>query len=531
MDRIIKIGSLPSDSGLWRANIVAKQLEHFEHKTEIILVNTLDKNNRNIPDFKPGTINNYTRELDIALLNNQIDIAVHDLSQVPTKLAEEIMQVAVLKRGNFNDILVLKTNEDFFANKTAKIATDSMRCESQWLHRYPHHTIVKLHGNTVKEKLLELKNNNWNGAIFSMSELKRMNLLPEEPFKLGWMVPAPAQGTVMISALKKNEDIVNSCKELNDKETEICTTIEREFLRALEEDLTSPIGALATVKEEELKFRGTIFSPDGKNKIEFSKEVPLNHTTDIAQFAAKLLLDKGAKKILRKIGDVQKEINVFSTKNLSLGQTSILNQNIGITMSDFITIHYNRIKPAIVKKNINNVIFTNQSAVESVLNSFDKSELDFSNIYCVGRRNKRLIERNIGKVTHVENSVEKLANYLIKNLKPKEVTFFCGNKEEDELTKILGKNNIQVKEIESYKMNFSPNIIDSKYKGILFFSPSAVESYITKNKADDQIAFCIGETTARKAKKYFKNISIAEMPTVESILKSVNELYKGIYNH
>jgi len=525
MDKIIRIGTQSSEIALWRANIVAKQLEHLEYKTEIINVDSLNNNDLDNSVFTHKNSNIFTKKLDTALFNNRIDIAVHDLAKVPTSLPEGIIQVAVLKRGNFNDVLVLKTNEDFFTNKIANIATDSLRCKSQWLYRYPNHNVTEITGS-IHERLQKLKESDLDGAIFSMSALKRLDLLPEEPFKLGWMVPAPAQGTVMISALKENIDIVDYCKELNDKETEICTTIEREFFHALDEDQTAPIGALATVKEEELKFRGTIFSPDGKSKIEFSKEVPVNHTTDIAQFAAKLLLERGAKKILRKVGNVDKEIQIFSTKNLSVTQKSMLLPNIGISMSDFITIQYNRLKPAIVKNTIENVVFTNRNAVDSILNSFSSTELDFTNIYCVGRRTKRFIEKNIGKVTQVENSEKKLVEFFENNLKNKEITFFSGNETESLLQNTLEDNQVEVDRIESYKTVFTPNKIDDNCKAILFYHPLEIKSYLTENTPKDEIVFCIGETTANKAKKHFRKVIVAKIPTTESILESVNTYFK-----
>lgn len=525
MEKIIRIGTQNNELALWRANIVAKQLEHIDYKTEIINIESLDNSSLNKPLFKEGTTNIYTKKIDTALLNDQIDIAVHDLSKVPAILPEGIIQVAVLKRGNFNDVLVLKTNEDFFKNKIGNIATDSERCKSQWLYRYPNHKVTLVQGD-INNRLKNLKENDFDGSIFSMSALKKINLLPEDPFKLGWMVPAPAQGTVMISALKKNEDIVNCCKELNDKETEICTTLEREFLQALEEDLNSPVGALATVKEEELKFRGAIFSPDGKSKIEFSKEVPINHTTDIAQFAAKVLLDRGAKKILRKIGDVKKEINIFSTKNLSLGQTNVLQQHIGITMSDFVTIKFNRLKPLIVKDAIDHVVITDQNSVASILDSFDSTQLNFKHIYSVGRRTKKLIEKTIGKVTHNENSEEKLAKYLVDHLPAESsITYFCGSKRKNALPDFLINNKININEINCYKTILSSNKIEENINGIIFYSPLGIESYLQQNSSTHLHAFCVGESTAIAAKKHFKNITVAKIPTVESVLKSVNELY------
>ncbi len=524
MDNIIRIGTRSSELALWQANTVAKQLEHFGHQTEIITIDSIGDEILNKPLYELGTTGVFTKNLDSALLNDKIDIAVHSLKDVPTILPEGIIQAAVLKRGNFNDVLVLKNNEDFFAKKSATIATGSLRRKAQWLYRYPHHKITGLRGN-VNTRLQKLKDNEWDGAIFATAGLKRINLLPENHMKLGWMLPAPAQGAVMIATLEKNKELIKSCRELNDKETEICVTIEREFLHALEGGCSAPIGALATIKDDELKFKGALFSPDGKNKLEFSKAVPVNHTTDLAQFAAKFILDRSGKKIMRQELDIDKEILIFSTRHLSITQTSKLSSRIGISMSDFITIKYNRIKPVVVENTLENVIFTSQNAVESVLNSFSTSQLDFSNIYCVGRRTKRLIEKNIGKVSHVENSAERLANYMVDNLKSNNVTFFCGNKRRNELPDILTKNEIIVNEIESYKTLLTPNKVDEKFKGILFYSPTGIESYLLKNSAGDKVAFCIGDSTATEARKHFNNVIVAKIPTAENVLSTVNEYF------
>ncbi|NOQ91378.1 MAG: hydroxymethylbilane synthase, partial [Flavobacteriaceae bacterium] len=285
MKKIIRIGTRSSELALWQAKTVAQQLNHLEYETEIIKIDGLGDEVLNKPIYEIGVTGVFTKNLDTALLNNKIDIAVHSLKDVPTILPEGIVQAAVLKRGMFHDVLVLKNNQDFFANKTAIIATGSLRRKAQWLHRYPNHTTTGLRGN-VNTRLQKLNENDWDGAIFAMAGLKRIKLLPDEDghIRLDWMLPAPAQGTVVIVALEANNDLVNILKELNDTETEICTTIEREFLHALEGGCSAPIGALATVRDEELKFRGAVFSPDGKNKLEFSKTVPIDHTTDIAQF-------------------------------------------------------------------------------------------------------------------------------------------------------------------------------------------------------------------------------------------------------
>jgi len=332
----------------------------------------------------------------------------------------------------------------------------------------------------------------------------------------------------MVAVLEKNEDLLEICSQINHQDTATCVKIEREFLRVLEGGCTAPIGALALMIKEELMFKGVLFSPDGKNKIEFSKSVELDKIGDLGEYAANYILDRGGKKLMREEIIIEKDINVYSTKNLSLVQANSISSHIGSSMSDFITTRSNRLKPVVVKNSIENVIFTSQNAVEALLENFMPMELDFTNIYCVGKRTKRLIEKKIGKVVQDENSAEKLAHYLVENLKGKEVTFFCGNKKREELSTILSENNIEVNEIECYQTSLTPRKIDGKYNGILFYSPSGIESFLKDNKATDIVAFCIGETTAAFAKNYFKNVVTSKVSTIESVIQSVNEYFQEI---
>ncbi len=524
MKKVIRIGTRSSELALWQANTVSNQLIYLGHETEIVKIDSIGDAVLNKPLYELGTTGVFTKNLDIALLNDKIDIAVHSLKDVPTVLPEGIVQAAVLKRGLHHDILVLKEDEDFFTRKTATIATGSLRRKAQWLYRFPHHQITGLRGN-VNTRLKKLEENEWDGAIFAMAGLKRIGLLPDNLLKLDWMLPAPAQGAVMIAALGKDKELLGICAELNDKETETCVGIEREFLNKLEGGCSAPIGALAMIKDDELKFKGALFSTDGKQKIEFSKTVPVNHTTDIAQFAASYILERGGKKLMRKTGEVVKDINIFSTKNLSIGQKSALQAEIGVDMSDFITIRFNRLKPITVKNPLKHVIFTSQNGVEALLDNFMPSQMNFENIYCVGRRTKRLIERKIGKVTHVENTASKLAEFISNHVGQGEITYFCGNKKRDELPDMIAKTDLQLNEVITYQTLLTPNILEKQYQGLLFFSPSGIESYISKNSSKDPVAFCIGSTTSAEAKKHFKTVVEAKLPSVESVLQAVNAYF------
>lgn len=527
MDKIIRIGTRSSELALWQANTVAKQLNDLGYKSEIVKIDSIGDIVLDKPLYELGITGVFTKNLDLALLNNEIDIAVHSSKDVPTKLPEGIVLAAYLKRGDFNDVLVIKEDENFFTKDTAIIATGSLRRKAQWLYRYPHHEITGLRGNVIT-RLQKLEDNDWDGAIFAAAGLKRLKLLPEKEkhIKLDWMIPAPAQGAVMIVALEKNEELLEICKEINHQDTATCVKIEREFLRVLEGGCTAPIGALALIIKEELMFKGVLFSPDGKNKIEFSKSVELDKIGDLGAYAANYILERGGKKIMREEIIIEKDINIYSTKNLSLDQVNSISSHIGSSMSDFITTRSNRLKPVVVKNSIKNVIFTSQNAVEALLENFSPMELQFENIYCVGKRTKRLIEKKIGKVSQDENSAEKLADYLVENLKEKEVTHFCGNKKREELSIILNENNIEVNEIECYQTSLTPRKIDGKFNGILFYSPSGIESFLTQNKISDIVVFCIGETTATEARKYFKNVEVSKVSTIESVIETANEYFK-----
>ena len=251
MFKTIRIGTRDSELALWQAKIVQSQLENLGHKSELVPVKSTGDLVLDKPLYELGITGIFTRTLDIALLNNDIDIAVHSLKDVPTVLPKGIVQAAVLKRGNVNDTLVFKNNEEFLGAKQALIATGSLRRRAQWLNRFPTHTITDLRGN-VNSRLQKLEENDWNGAIFAAAGIGRIGIRPEEAVNLDWMVPAPAQGAIMITALEEDEKTKAIIAELNHEETEICTTIEREFLNKLEGGCTAPIGALAYIKDEEI---------------------------------------------------------------------------------------------------------------------------------------------------------------------------------------------------------------------------------------------------------------------------------------
>lgn len=524
MSKIIRIGTRDSELALWQAKAVQQQLESLGHSTQLVPVKSTGDMVLDKPIYEMGIVGVFTRILDAAMLNNDIDIAVHSLKDVPTLLPQGIVQAAVLKRGNVRDTLVFKKNEEFLSQRDAVIATGSLRRKAQWLNRYPTHTIVGLRGN-VNTRLQKLHDNeDWNAAIFAAAGIGRIGVRPQDAINLDWMVPAPAQGAIMITAREEDEDVLAICKEINHEETEICTTIERKFLNLLEGGCSAPIGALAFIKNEEVNFHGVLLSLDGTKKIEVTRTEKLGNHHNIAQFAADYVLERGGNRVMNELNESNRAVQVFSTRNLSELQRQLF-KNVTVQSTDFLKISLNRIAKPILKSPIKNVIITSQNAVEAIIASVPKEELQFKNIYCVGRRTKRLIEKKIGKVKHSENYAKSLAAYLVEFIDGTEVTHFCSDIRLDELSQTLEKNNIKVNEVEAYKTILDSEKIDPNVEGVMFYSPSTVESYMINNDAEGKIAYCIGDTTAAEAKKHFKDVRVARIPTVESVIDLVNENY------
>ena len=298
MKKTIRIGTRDSELALWQANTVKNQLEHLGYNTQLVPVKSegdliLDK-----PLYEMGITGIFTKTLDVAMIKGVVDIAVHSMKDVPTQLPNGIIQTAVLERATSEDILV--TIDEFDYENPCTIATGSLRRQAQWLHRYPNHKVVDLRGN-VNTRLQKLKDNNWEGAIFAKAGLQRINLLPEKAISLDWMLPAPAQGAMVIVALESDEFSIEATSQLNNSTAEICTHIEREFLRTLEGGCTAPIGAFAEIIGEEILFKGCLFSLDGKTKLEIEKKVAISNYKGFGKECAIFILKSGGSELMLSI--------------------------------------------------------------------------------------------------------------------------------------------------------------------------------------------------------------------------------------
>lgn len=308
MKQVIKIGTRESQLAVWQAAQVQSLLEKNGITSELVYIKSEGDADTVTPLYELGVQGIFTKSLDAALINKRIDIAVHSLKDVPTKLADGIQQAAVLKRASFKDIFVYKNDTGFLEdrNSVATIATSSIRRMAQWLHRYPNHRIENLRGN-VNTRLRKVKGHNWNGAIFAAAGLERIGLRPENSIDLYWMLPAPAQGAIAIVCRNDDKFSFDICNAFNDNSTQLCTKIERDFLRALLGGCSTPISALAITENDTIIFKGNICSPDGKKKIEIEKEIKIENSDDLGTFAAtELLKNEEAQQIIYSIRSAKK---------------------------------------------------------------------------------------------------------------------------------------------------------------------------------------------------------------------------------
>lgn len=308
MQKIIRIGTRESQLAVWQANEVKRLLEIEGFASELVYIKSEGDIDLQTPLYEMGVQGVFTRSLDVALLNNKIDIAVHSMKDVPTVLPVGLIQAAVLARASQKDLFVYKNDLSFLDDfaSSAVIATSSIRRKAQWLNRYPNHTIENIRGN-VNTRLQKLKEQNWDGAIFAAAGLERIGVRPEKAINLDWMLPAPAQGAIMIVSRKNDVLTLEATATINNPTTANCTKIERDFLRTLLGGCSTPISAFAEIKNEQLFFKGSILSLDGKEKA----EIELVETVESIQHnfgtkAAIKLLANGGEAIAEKIKSAAK---------------------------------------------------------------------------------------------------------------------------------------------------------------------------------------------------------------------------------
>ena len=296
---MIRIGTRNSPLAMWQAKEVEQKLQNLGYETSLVPVLSSGDKNLNQPLYSLGITGVFTKDLDIALLNNEIDIAVHSLKDVPTLLPQNIEISAVLERDFPQDVLVRKSSSKNKDLAELKIATSSLRRRAFWLEQFPETEFFDIRGN-VQTRLKKLEEGDFDATLFSLAGIKRMEMELDFEF-LDFMISAPSQGVVAIASRIDDVETRKILQKINHKETQICVEIERNFLRTLEGGCTAPIGAIAKFEDNKIYFKGKLNSLDGAKTLNLVEEFEYNHSENFGEKFAKIILEKGGKEMMEVI--------------------------------------------------------------------------------------------------------------------------------------------------------------------------------------------------------------------------------------
>ena len=295
----IRIGTRNSALALWQAREVARHLQNNNYLTEIIPIVSSGDKNLNQPLYSLGITGVFTRDLDIALLNDEIDIAVHSLKDVPTQLPHNIELIAHLERDFPQDVLIRRESAKDKEFHELKLATSSLRRRAFWLKHYPDTQFFDIRGN-IQTRLQKLEEQDFDATILSLAGIKRMNMDINYEM-LPVMIPAASQGVITIAGHSEKPEINEILKTINHQQTKICVEMERNFLSTLEGGCTAPIGAFAEKIENQIRFKGALCSLDGKNYIGIDESFEYNEEENFGEKFANIVLENGGRELMTEI--------------------------------------------------------------------------------------------------------------------------------------------------------------------------------------------------------------------------------------
>ena len=302
MPKIIRIATRKSPLALWQANKVGELIHAIDSSINIELVKITTSGDKILdkPLYDIGGKSLFLKELEHSLLNQDCDIAVHSMKDMPAKIHEELVIAAILEREDSRDILISK-KYDAFKNfsKNASIGTSSVRRICNLKYDYQDINILDIRGN-IDTRINKVLNNEIDGIILAAAGVKRLGLTKHITEYLNekiW-VPAIGQGAIGIESRKDNNLINKLIEKLNHKNTSLCVKSEREISKFFEASCSSPIAANAIIKDQKITITSMIGSLDGNKKIYNEESGPIDKFKEIGIKVAMGLEKKGARKLL-----------------------------------------------------------------------------------------------------------------------------------------------------------------------------------------------------------------------------------------
>lgn len=303
------VGTRSSQLALWQADFVIGELakKYPELVVEKRLMTTKGDKILNAPLAKIGGKGLFTKELETAMLEGEIDIAVHSLKDMPVVVPEGLVITAITQRADPGDAFVSSKYESFQQLPAgAKVGTSSLRRKAQLLHARPDLQIEDLRGN-VNTRLRKMEEKNFDGIILACAGLKRLGfgdkirqVLPQT-----MCLPAVGQGALAIECRQADKETRELLEFLNDKCTRLCTEAERGFLATVEGGCQVPVGVHAVSTETGIRVEAVIASLDGSTLLRDAQEAEVKDAQEARAVGVNLaekLLARGGREILRSIG-------------------------------------------------------------------------------------------------------------------------------------------------------------------------------------------------------------------------------------
>lgn len=303
------VGTRSSQLALWQADFVIGELEkkYPELVVEKRLMTTKGDKILNAPLAKIGGKGLFTKELETAMLEGEIDIAVHSLKDMPVVVPEGLVITAITQRADPGDAFVSSKYESFQQLPAgAKVGTSSLRRKAQLLHARPDLQIEDLRGN-VNTRLRKMEEENFDGIILACAGLKRLGfgdkirqVLPQT-----MCLPAVGQGALAIECRQADKETRELLEFLNDRCTRLCTEAERGFLATVEGGCQVPVGVHAVSVEAGIRVEAVIASLDGSTLLRDAQEAEVKDAQEARAVGVNLaekLLARGGREILRSIG-------------------------------------------------------------------------------------------------------------------------------------------------------------------------------------------------------------------------------------
>ncbi|MBC7901061.1 MAG: hydroxymethylbilane synthase [Saprospiraceae bacterium] len=536
------IGTRGSDLAMWQSNFVASELQkHFpDLSIEIKIIHTTGDKIVDVALAKIGDKGLFTRQIENALLDGEIDLAVHSLKDLQTVQPEGLIIGTVLEREVSNDVLISKKYDSIDElPHGAKVATGSLRRRSQLLNFRPDLQIFDIRGN-VPTRLEKFAASDLDAMILAYAGLHRLGLDSHIkqiiPFDI--MLPAVGQGAVAVEI--RDGDNETSCfvEKLGHAVTQICVTAERSFLRTIEGGCQVPVGAVAWLDGGTIHLEGMAGNLDGSVNLRETISGPKDDADGLGMQLGLILIEKGSDKLLaeaRTMDEAGETSASMKTKVVLVIRedddfSSILRQS-GFEVLNLPLIHTEPVEDLVeldiklgTLDKYDGIFLTSPVAAAIFLERVNAFESFVGKFYVLGERTKSLFDgKNVDLAfsKNANTAKEFISSFETEEFTGKNFLFMRGDKSMRTIPWLL-RTSAVVDEVVVYRTVENPvsgemvRNIEKKIEGgeidwICFFSPSAIDAFVNLFSSDEAKIIntaVIGETTANRARETGMNLQL-----------------------